>query len=279
MTNRRAVRLYTFTTLTLAILLVSAPARAQFQPRPISDPATGEKFHIEAAIGFWTPSADIHVASTALGQLGTDIDFKKDLGLVDQKFPEFHLVLRPAKKHKFRVQFIPLSYTQTATLTRNIIFNGQIYAINLPINSTLDWKAWRFGYEYDFISRDRGFAGFLLDVKNTDVSATLTSPLRSDFARAKAPIPTFGGIFRVYPTANISVTGEVTGATISWLPTSLIKNNQGHFIDIDFYATLNFTNYIGVQAGYRSFDVGYTLAVDSGAFKLSGPYFGVVVRY
>ncbi len=151
--------------------------------------------------------------------------------------------------------------------------------MNLPINSTLDWKAWRFGYEYDFIYRDRGFVGFLFDIKNTDVSATLASPIRSDFARAQAPVPTFGAIFRVYPLSNISVTGEITGASVSWLPTSLIKDTEGHFFDIDFYGTLNFTNNVGVQGGYRSFDIGYLLKTDSGDFKLKGPYFGVVLRY
>jgi hypothetical protein len=286
MTNRPAVRLYTLASLMLTLLLVAAPARAQFRPRPISDPATGERYHIEGAAGFWFPTADMHVASTALGQLGTNIDFKNDLGLEDSKFPELHLVLRPAKSHKFRLQYIPLSYTQTATLTRNIIFNGQLYAVSLLVNSTLEWKAWRFGYEYDFITTDRGFAGLLLDVKYTNVSATLVpcvpscaSPLRSDFAQAQAPIPTIGGIFRAYPVANVSITGEVTGFSIGWLPKSLTKDNTGHFADVDFYATLNFTNNVGVQAGYRSFDVGYALKVDSGDFTLKGPYFGIVARY
>jgi hypothetical protein len=279
MSNRPAIGLYTFTSLTLALLLAAAPASAQFQPRPISDPATGEQYHIEGAAGFWFPSADMQISSTALSLVGTVIDFKKDLGLQDQKFPELHLVLRPAKKHKLRLQYIPLSYSQTATLTADIVFNGQRYKVGLPVNSTLEWKAWRFGYEYDVVARDRGFAGFLLDFKYTNVSATLASPLRSDFAQAKAPIPTIGGIFRVYPVANISITGEVTGFTIGWLPTSLTKNNTGHFVDVDFYGTLNFTNNVGVQAGYRSFDVAYALKTDTGTFMVKGPYFGIVARY
>jgi hypothetical protein len=283
MTNRPAVRLYSLTSLTtsltLAFLIVSAPARAQFQPRPVSDPATGERYHIEGGVGLWFPTADMQISSTSLNLVGTLIDFKKDLGLTDQHFPELHLVLRPAKSHKFRLQYIPLSYTQSATLTTNIVFNGQLYAVGLPVNSTLEWKAWRLGYEYDFLVKDRGFGGFLFDVKYTEVSATLASPVRSDFAQAKAPIPTIGGIFRVYPVPNISITGEVTGFTLGWLPKSLIKDTTGHFADIDFYATLNFTNNIGVQGGFRSFDVGYGLKTDTGQFTVRGPYLGLVARY
>ena len=62
----------------------AAPARAQFTPRAIEDPATGEQFHVEGAIGFWMPSTDMSISSEALGIQGTNIDFKDDLGLTDQ---------------------------------------------------------------------------------------------------------------------------------------------------------------------------------------------------
>jgi hypothetical protein len=279
MMNGPVIRLYALIALTLAFLLASAPARAQFQPRPVSDPATGEQFHIEGAVGLWFPSADMQISSTALSLVGTVIDFKRDLGLTDQHFPEVHLVLRPARSHKFRLQYIPLNFTQTATLTADIVFNGQRYRVGLPVNSTLDWKAWRFGYEYDFIVKDRGFGGFLLDFKYTDVNAALASPIRSDFVQARAPIPTIGGIFRVYPVPNVSITGEISGATVGWVPESIRKDTNGHFVDVDFYGTLNFTNNVGAQFGYRSFDVAYALRTDTGAFTLKGLYFGVVARY
>src|SRR5712691_10594947 len=103
MSNRLAVRLYRFAAVAAACWLVASPARAQFQPRPLNDPATGEQYHIEAAAGFWFPSAEMSISSQALGILGSTIDFKRDLGLTDQRFPELHLELRPATRHKFRL--------------------------------------------------------------------------------------------------------------------------------------------------------------------------------
>jgi len=63
------------TLLTIAACLVGsilgpAPASAQFQPRPISDPATGERYHIEAAAGYWFPTADLTLSSQSLGLIG-----------------------------------------------------------------------------------------------------------------------------------------------------------------------------------------------------------------
>ena len=276
MLNRSAVRLYG--ALAAVLILTSSPVLAQFKPRPVSDPATGETYHIEAAAGFWSPSADMSISSESLGIVGTTIDFKNDLGLMDTRFSELHLVLRPARKHKFRFQFIPIDYTQIDhTLTRKIIFNGQAYTVGLPVNSELNWKAFRFAYEYDFLYRDRWFAGVVLDAKYTDVTATLQAPPNTnEFTHAQAPIPAIGGIARFYVVPNVSITGELTGIKI---PDSVSTKYKAHYADFDIYGTVNFTNNIGAQLGYRTFDIGYTFKSDSGSFVLKGLYFGVVARF
>jgi hypothetical protein len=273
---RRAALFYALA-LALGLVLRAAPARAQFQPRPLDDPATGESYHIEGAAGLWFPGATMSISSQSLGIQGSTIDFKNDLGLEDQHFPEVHLELRPATRHKFRFQYIPINYDQTATPIRDIIFNGQRYRAGLPVHSSLDWKAYRAGYEYDFLRTNRWFAGVIVDFKYTDVTATLAMGTSvPEFTHAQAPIPALGGVFRIYPAANISITGEVTGMT---LPESLIKNTSGHYLDVDVYGTLNFTDRVGVQVGVRSFDVGYLIKTDTGSFTLTGLFFGVVARY
>jgi hypothetical protein len=279
MVKRTALRL-SLLIVTLS-LVAAAPARAQYTPRTLDDPATGEKYHVEFSVGLWNPSATMTISSEALGIIGTDIDFKKDLGLTDQRFGEFHLVLRPAKKHKFRFELIPIKFEQESVLKRDIVFQGQRYKVGLPVNSQLNWKAYRFGYEYDFISRNRGFLGFVLDAKYTDVQASLQSPIDYESLHAQAPIPTIGGIGRVYVASNIALTGEFTTFTI---PDRVSEDYKGHFVDFDVYGTVNFVNNFGVQAGYRSFDVGYNIrkasvTTDAGTFVLKGLYFNGVVRF
>jgi hypothetical protein len=277
MKTRLAARMYAFIAFALWFVLQAAPASAQFQPRPLDDPATGERYHVEAAVGLWFPTADMSISSQSLGIPGSTIDFKADLGLQDQHFPEVHLELRPATRHKFRFQYIPINYDQTATLTGEVVFNGQKYRVGFPVHSTLDWKAYRAGYEFDFMTRNRWFAGVIVDLKYTDVTATLeTSAVAPEFTRARAPIPALGGVFRFYAVPNISITGEVTGFK---LPENLIKNSTGHYLDVNVYGTLNFTDNVGVQVGVRSFDVGYLVSTDTGSFTLTGLFFGVVARY
>lgn len=260
----------------LALVVTATPALAQFQRRSLNDAPLAERYIIEAQGGLWSPGPNMSITSESLGILGTRIDFVSDLGLKRTRFREFRATLHPARRHKFRFQYIPLNYRQSSTLVRSLVFNGQRYDLGLPVNSLLDWKAYRFSYEYDFISRNRGFGGFVLDLKQTDVTARLRSPAAEEYTKLQAPIPSIGGIARVYLNPAVSVTGELTGIRI---PRSEQYDFRGHYADLDLYGTWNFNRNIGAQFGYRSFDVEAYIDDDSGAFTVKGLYFGFVARY
>jgi len=265
---------------TFAFVCVATSAHAQYRPRPLNDPSTGESFHIEADATWWPTSAHITVQAAGggalTGLLGNTIDAKRDLGFTDQRFPILNLQLRPARSHHFRLQYIPIQYTGNFTLQRDLVFNGIRFPANIPVNSSLDWKAYRFGYQYDFIVRNRGFGGFIMEAKYTNVQVQLNSPVATELDRVRAPIPAIGGIARVYVVPNISITGEVTGFTI---PESVGGRYRAHYVDVDLYGTINFIDQVGVKAGYRLLDFGYAIKDDTGVFVLKGIYFGAVLRY
>jgi hypothetical protein len=275
----RTPRLYIWTVL-IALIGFAAPATAQYRPRPLNDLPTGEKFHIEGGADFWFPNTEILVASGGTGALsgltGTLINAKTDLGLTDKRLPKLQLELRPVRSQKFRLEYIPIRFEATTTLSRNIDFNGQRYRVGIPTNTTLDWKAYRFAYEFDFVTKNRGFAGFIVEAKYTDVFVQLNTPVLKEFASARAPLPALGGIGRFYVVPNISITGEVTGFK---LPDSIDNRYGGHYVDVDIYGTVNFSDNFGVKGGFRSLDMGYLVKQDSGSFTLKGIYFGVVARY
>ncbi len=260
----------------LVLALFAAPAAAQYGSQPSADRATGENYHVELGAFLWTPTPDISITSEALGIIGSKIDLVNDLGIEKSTFKQFRIVLRPATKHKFRFEYTPISYTSTGTLTRDIVFNGIKYPISLPVDTKLEWKAYRFGYEYDFVYRDRGFAGVVLEAKYTDVQATLSNVIDTEFVHARAPIPAVGFIGRGYLAPNISITGEFS---FFKLPDSIDEDYSGKFYDFDLYGTVNFTDHFGAQGGYRSFDVFYHVDSDEGDLQLKGLYFGGVVRF
>ena len=137
-TYRRAIRFYLVVVFGLA--LTSSPARAQTPSEPEAPvpppvprahapkPPIGERYHLELAAGLWStsPSA-VRYSDTENSVLGTDIDFRGQLGLSDQRFPEFHATLRLTSRQKLRAEFIPLNYQQTTALTSNVVFAGASY--------------------------------------------------------------------------------------------------------------------------------------------------------
>ena len=91
-------------------LLWAGPAAAQFQyrPSPQRDPATGEQYNVEISGDLWYSTPQMTFSSEALGIAGSEINGVTDLGFTKKRFPEFKVVLRPALKHKFRLQFTPV---------------------------------------------------------------------------------------------------------------------------------------------------------------------------
>lgn len=259
----------------LALVAVSAvPAMAQYGRPMASDPAVGEKYHVEAVINFWNPSLDATISSESLGIPGTEIDVKSDLGYEDETIREFRFVLRPGRKHKFRIAYTPIEFDSDTVLQRSIVFNGIEFNVGLPVQTDFKWNTWRFGYEYDFVYTDRGFVGFIVEARYTDAQLELRSPIDEEFARARGPVPALGGIGRVYVHKNVSITGELTGMK---LPD--IEDYAGSLWDLDIYGTFNITNNFGVQLGYRTLDASYHAELDDGSLELKGLYFTGVARF
>ena len=187
---------------------------------------------------------------------------------------QFRLVLRPGRKHKFRIEYIPIKFEDDTILNRTFVFNGIEYNVGLPVQTQFEWDTWRLGYEYDFVYTDRVYAGFILEVRQTHAQLQLDSPIDSEFTEASGPIPGIGGVVRVYPAKNFSITGEVTGLNVPE-----IDEYEGTFFDVDIYGTFNFSNNFGVQGGYRALDASYLAKLDTGNLTLKGFYFTGVARF
>jgi len=279
-------RLFATALCLVGAMSAAAPASAQQYGarRATENRATGEVYHVEGSYTLWDPTPDIVIASEGLGQLGDNIDFVNTLGIEKSKFRQLKVVLRPATKHKFRFEYTPISYTAQATVPVTFVFNGQRFNIGVPVTTDVKWNAYRFAYEWDFVYRDRGFAGLVLETKYTDIQASLDATFAGvtdhEFTHAKAPIPAIGLIGRGYVAPNISITGEFTGFKLPEIGSADSDNHySGKYFDFDLYGTVNFTDNFGVDAGYRSFDVDYLVKRDSGTLKLKGLYIGGKARF
>jgi len=290
MTNRAVKKYRSVAGLMLGCTLALArPAGAQATtaaPQQAAAPATTETkptaIRLEIAAGLWAPlSPSIEYLDTENGLTGTNINFATQLGLHNQAFPAVRVNWFMAPKHQLRGQYIRLNYVQTATPATPLTFNGDVYAAGLPVSSTFLWHAMKAGYEFDFHSTPDGFIGAIVDVRDINVAGTLTNSSVGGTASVHVFLPGVGAHARYNVSPKLAVSAE---AVVFGLPGKGIADTTGHGVDIDAYATFNFTPRVGVQGGYRSFDVTYSITPDSntfnsGTFAVRGPYGEGVFRF
>jgi hypothetical protein len=273
-TARRAISVIALSA--AAALVTPAIASAQFASQErLSPGAIGEKYHVELSGTFWNPTLVGVISARQFDIVGSNVDFVDDLGFEQTRFKDLRIVLRPSKKSRFRIQYTPVVYTAETQLKRTIVWNGQTYSANLPINSTFGWKVWRLGYEYDFLYMDRGFVGALIEARATDFSAELNSPLNNEYTTAKGPLPAIGLVGRAYVLPELALNFEVSGFKIP----DIDPKYKATYFDWDINGTFNFTNNVGVQVGWRRMTTFLSIEGDTGDLKFQGMWFGAAVRY
>ena len=267
----------------LLALLVSSRAEAQFR---VPDTAPGEKFNVELGLMLWEPTPVLQIQTGSLAALGAgQVDFVQEFGIQNTRFNDFRAVIRAGKKHKIRFSHVLAEYNESATLSRTIAFGGQTFPVSVPATADLQWRVWRVGYEWDFVAKDRGVVGFVTEVKFNQVSADLAAQgVGTELTEVSAPVPTIGGLARVYPHKTFSLTAEFTGFKVPGFLakkiTSAIDNDaDAKVFDLDLYGTVNFGSHVGAQLGYRSLNADYLFDEDAGNLELSGWYFGGLVRF
>jgi len=261
-----------------------AVASAQYSAPSFSERSIGEKYHVELSGSFWTPDVFGVISSEQFGIPGDKISLVDDLGFLRTRFRDFKIVLRPGKKHRFRIQYTPLQYSSETTLKRTIVFNGIAFPcppaqpcnVVLPIDAQFGWNVWRFGYEYDFLYKKRGFAGLILEARETEFSAGLQSPIANEFTSAKGPLPALGFIGRGYVMPEVSITAEVTGLMF---PKSLLPNIEANYFDWDIYGTFNLSNNAGIQVGWRRLTTFLDVEHDTADMKFQGMWWGGTIRF
>jgi hypothetical protein len=226
----------------------------------------------EISLALWKPTPQLVLSTEDLSQTNlNDVDFVEEFGIEDRQFPEFRATF--GRSHKFRISRVFFEYDSEATIQRTFVFRGRTFNIGAPARAEIAWELWKFGYQWDFVSRPAGFVGLIVDLKYNKVRGEIDSPALFEpvETEVKAYVPTIGGTARGI-LGPLALTGEITGLRITR------DDFLTRYLDYDLNAILFFGNF-GVQGGLRSVDVNYLIDNESGNLKTTGPYFGAVVKF
>jgi hypothetical protein len=234
----------------------------------------GENYTIEVEGRMWNVKLDSTVKIVDNG-IGTDVNLVKDLGFEERKnFFEGRLQVKFARKHKFNLEYIPLKWDADKVITQTIQINGQTYVAGTRVQSSLDLKFFKGGYEYDFLAGGVGFLGVTLDVlvanANTQVRAPELVPIIDVKEDRTVPIPMIGLIGRVYPIRWVNLTAKASG---------MPAGSYGYVFDGEASLNINPIKYLGISGGYRYFVINAKYNDSSLDYRLDGPFVGLSLRF
>ena len=208
------------------------------------------------------------------------IDLQKDFhfnsystfsGYVDWHFKRKHHLLFGAS---------PVSDSNSVTLARTIVFQGETYNVGTHASSDLRSLSFSPGYEWDFIRRDHGFVALVTQIYLLDSKASVTGTVvvnnqavtRTSSASFFAPLPVLGPRGRWYPlhdSDRLALDGYVQG---------MYFGGYGDFISTRGAVAVGLTHHLKLSAGYQ---LGTRLSIHGGSNQLGvrltqkGPVVGI----
>jgi hypothetical protein len=224
---------------------------------------------------YWFPDLSATAQSVINSTPETQFNLKTDLGINDENFPSGEVFLRFGRLH-LRAGYTKLSYDGSSTLTKDIVFNGQIFPVNDNVISSFDVKMLDAEVQVDVLRPDfvgvSLYLGLVGKVKFLDVDLTLSSSstAMSENQSFRVPVPMFGlaaGAGFLHNVLRVDARG--TGMAYS----------GNHIYEVDAYASIVPFPFLRLQGGYRYLD----FKVDEDDFladvRLSGPYIGAQLSF
>jgi hypothetical protein len=125
------------------------------------------------------------------------------------------------RKHHLIVGMSPVSYSNTVTITRTVMFQGETYNAGTQATSDVRSLAFAPGYQWDFIRRNRGYVALETVFQMLDTKASVTGTVVVNGQNATrtaegsffAPLPVIGMHARGYPlhSDRLSLDGYFNG--------------------------------------------------------------------
>jgi len=233
----------------------------------------GPKVEFEGRYWFTDLTAKAKVTESGIG---TEVDFKADLGIKDEDFPEGRFTWYTGPNSKLRLAYTQVAYSGDKNIERTIEFGGKTYTAGTRVITDLDAKYLRLGWAWQFINIAEGMVklGTLLEAKGllmeTSLEAPNLTPPIKESARFRGVLPTIGAALDINPHKVVNVFAEISG---------LYAGKYGYFLDGEAGVKIILIKNLSVVGGYRILDFKGEDDPDFGKLEILGPFVGATLRF
>lgn len=207
------------------------------------------------------------------GFAGSQIDLENDLGFDSETGANVYFVLEHPIPiiPNVKIQHTELDISETNTLQRNITFDGVTYNVNADIKSVSDLTHTDFTLYYEVL--DNWFSldlGITARVFNEGIKITNQTNGDSASEELDETLPMLYGAVKF----DLPLTGLYVGGDINWLAVSgdsLVDSK----INLGYESSFG----LGIEAGYRRFDLEIKDDDDSADITIEGAYAGLFYHF
>ena len=207
---------------------------------------------------------------------GESIDFRRDLGIKDENFPEVRLTWYTGPKSKIRLAYTQADFEGDENLNRTVEFEGQTYTAGTRVETDVKVKYLRLGWAWQFIDIGEGVVklGTLVEGKGFWVKASLEAPDLGPPVKESEKflfgLPTIGIALDVNPHKMVNIFAEASG---------LAAGNYGYVYDAEVGVKLIPVKFLSIIGGYRIFDIKARHSHDYARLMVHGPFAGATLRF
>ena len=190
---------------------------------------------------FFTNINDIRYGSN-----GTLFSLKNDFQTPVSPFLRLRIGFLTDEKNHFSMLYAPLKIVETATLANDILFDGNNFKANMPIEAVYMFNSYRFTYNRRIISKDNFNFGLGLSAKIRDAGVSLKNSelFKENFNVGFAPLINLIANWDISQKMGVNFFGEGIAAS------------KGRAIDISLSGRYTFSESLQGNFGYRLLEGG-----------------------
>lgn len=247
-------------------------------PSILKDP-----FHL--SLGTFVLNSDTVVRFDGDTSVGTPVDWENTFGGGDQsRFRvDGHWRFGDSGRHKVRFMWFNSSRSGSKTLDEEIDYGGEVFPVNVKVNSEFAFDVYELAYEYAFLKRDNYELDGSIGLHYASLSASLSAKASSSNGNLEGDVKREGSVDAPLPVIGVRGLWALphdffvdAGAQFFALS---IDQYDGNLQDYRVMLTWQPKKWLGIGLGYNQFNVNVDVDGDKFNGSLDWKYRGPMLSY
>ncbi len=247
----------------VAVQWLAAPAEAQWIVSPEGQQREFDRIRFSAM--FWKGGLDGKIDLGDIEGLPVILDVRDMLGITSSEggyLVEANFGI--GRRHRFIFTYVDRKHSGFNIMDIDVTIGGWPIQAQVPINSRIDLRHARFSYNILLVARPEVEIGFIGGVGWFETIAAVETSLGNAIATLAAPYPSFGGNLLINPAGRLRLYAEICG-----FPEVKVDQFGGWLADFQVRAEIFVIDNLGINAGYRWYQMDFRLEESDLAFGLN----------